>query len=89
MGDSAVAWRPILADLPADVDWLSGEKILRAKQVHAEATVTILVRFDSRITEECRVVDDDGKVIVLVAAIPEGRDRYLTLYGRSRKRGES
>jgi len=81
MGDACEAFLPLdgLENVPAEVQWLSGNKLLAAQQVHAEAAVEVIVRFDPRITATCRLVTDDGHTLYPLAAIPDSLDRWITL----------
>ena len=41
MGDIAQSWLPIAENVPAEVTWLRGNKLLAARAVHAEATAEV------------------------------------------------
>ena len=81
MGDVCEAYLPIagLENVPAKIEWLSGNKLLAAQQVHAEATVQVIVRFDPRITAKCRLVSDSGHTLYPLSAIPDTLRRWITL----------
>ena len=81
MGDAAEVFQTIegLSMVPAEIEWLDGRKLLAAQQVHAEATVTVLVRFDPRITQKCRLLTDNGHTLYPVASTPDTLERWITL----------
>jgi head-tail adaptor len=86
MGDVADAW-PVIAGLesaPAEIKQLSGEKLLAARQVHPEATWTVQVRYDSRITARCRLVTDEGHTLYPIDCIADTLNRWQTLTCKER-----
>jgi SPP1 family predicted phage head-tail adaptor len=52
-GDSAQVWSH-LASLWADVEFLSGNELLKAKQIHEQAKVRITIRYNPAVTSAGR-----------------------------------
>jgi head-tail adaptor len=78
LGDMAEEWLPIADDVPAEVEWLQGRKLLAAKAVHEEAMTRIILRYDDRVTSKTRFIDDDGCTHNIVSLLPDSLKRYWT-----------
>lgn len=79
LGDMAEQWVPVAKAVPAEVEWLSGNKLLAAKAVHAEANTRIIIRYDQRVTPQCRYVDDEGNEHYAVSPMPDTLKRHWTI----------
>ena len=78
LGDMAEEWVPIAENVPAEVAWLHGNKLLAAKAVHAEASVQIILRYVDALTPQCRFVDDEGNLHNILSLIPDSLQRHWT-----------
>ena len=84
LGDLVEDWKPIKEHVPADLDYLEGHKLAAAKQVHAEATVRVEVRYMKAATANCRILTSDGDRLYPVGSIPDHKNRRLVLLCKER-----
>lgn len=83
LGDMAENWTPIAKKVPADVNWLSGEKLLAARAVHEQASAEVLLRYNKKITARCRLIDSGGRELRIVGLLPDNLKRHMRLLCRS------
>ncbi len=84
-GGVAYTWSTVEEAIPADVTPLSGEALFRAKQVHAEATIQLQIRFDPRIKpDSSRLLLEDGRVLSPLSVVPDDRDRWQIVLCKER-----
>ena len=79
MGDQAETWVTFADQVPADVQWLAGTELWRAKQVHAEATVRVEIRYQAQMTAGCRVLFGTALLYPLSVTPDHKRRRQIAL----------
>jgi SPP1 family predicted phage head-tail adaptor len=84
LGDLVEQWTALASNVPANLDYLDGHKLLAAKQVHAEATVRVEIRYYSSFTPNCRITTSDGKQLYPVSVVPDHKNRHMIILCRER-----
>ena len=84
-GDSAQVWSR-LASLWADVEFLEGDELLAAKQIHEQAKVRITIRYNAVVTAAGRFVYK-GQNYYPASVLPDSLDRKMvcTCYVRPKE----
>ena len=86
-GGSAEVWVTIAADVPADITVLDGFELWRARQVHAETSVQVVMRYDSRIDTKIRFVLDGSRYLYPLNCIPDPLSQWMTCLCKERPDG--
>ena len=75
-GQQAVAWSAIASGVAAEVSTLGGLEAWRAKQTQPEATVSVLIRYNSDVTSAVRFVFE-SRYLYPVSIVPDIKRREM------------
>lgn len=78
-GQPTGSWTTFAAELPAAVQHVSGGERIRGKQVHADATVLIEIRWLAGVTKQMKVQHGDEEYSIAWCGDPNGRRVLLRI----------